>query len=418
MSRELFAADRVGAFANALLSGRQRLTVLAGMTPQLPTTSLAALVSAAVTREVELTVWVADLTGRFEFLDARGRQALMTGQIRVGMYAGSAPRDLASRVERLPGTLYDADRAVANGALAADVCLIRAAGSPDAVDLGSAVCLTRTALDAGIPLAVELSALNTTVTGSAGPPIEDASFVWIDPAPITMAPPARPANAEQHVIAERVARLVPAGATVQVGIGAIAEAIVQRLNPATGIRFHSGTLPASVRRFAESPSGGHHVATSFAPDAGGAPWPKTVALLPVSTTHSPETLGALPSLWAINSAFTVSLDGDADAEWIGGVRAVCGGGQLDFSRAAASSPGGGSVIALASRTRNGASRIISTLGGEYAATTPGALVDAVVTEQGLAILRGLGPEERAAALVEVAHPDDRATLLDAIRTSR
>jgi hypothetical protein len=389
------------------------------MTPQLPSTSLGALISTALTRDVDLTVWVADLTGRFDFLDERGRDALIAGGLRVGMYAGAAPRHLAPHVERHPGTLYDVDRALARGTLAADVCLVRAGGSPDAVDLGSVVGLTPTAIAAGIPLAVELGGAGATAIGSAGPPIRDVTFIWIDHEPASAPPHGRPASSRQQAVAENVVSLLPPEATLQVGIGAVADAIVARLDPSDGMRFHSGTLPAGARRVARSQvGGGPHIATAFAPDAGGEPWPESVRLLPVSTTHSPETLGGLERLWAVNSALTVSLDGDADAEWIGDVRAVCGGGQLDFARAAARSPGGGSVLALASRTNDGASRIVTSLPEGRTATTSGAYVDAIVTEHGVAVLRGLAPEQRAAAIIAIAHPDDRAGLAGAMEVAR
>jgi acyl-CoA hydrolase len=76
------------------------------------------------------------------------------------------------------------------------------------------------------------------------------------------------------------------------------------------------------------------------------------------------------------------------------------------------------VLALASRTNDGASRIVTSLPEGRTATTSGAYVDAIVTEHGVAVLRGLAPEQRAAAIIAIAHPDDRAGLAGAMEVAR
>jgi acetyl-CoA hydrolase len=229
-----------------------------------------------------------------------------------------------------------------------------------------------------------------------------------------------PSDPVRSRIAELVAALIPADATLQVGIGSLAEEIVAAVGPRPALRFHTGTLPNAARRLLGELEGRasapevRHVATSVAPDAGGAQWPGSVTLRPVSETHAPETLAAAHRLWAVNSGLSVDLTGAVNAEWIGEDRTARGGGQLDFARAAAHAERGGSVIALASRTSRGESRIVASLSEAHAPTTAGEHVGFVVTEHGIAALEGLGPEARAEALIAVAHPDDRASLREAI----
>ena len=86
--------------------------------------------------------------------------------------------------------------------------------------------------------------------------------------------------------------------------------------------------------------------------------------------------------------------------------------QIDFARAAHACPNGGSVLALPARARSGAARIVSQT--RYPVTTPGSDVDYVVTEYGVARLHGLTTSERRRALIQLAHPEDRLRLRDAV----
>jgi 4-hydroxybutyrate CoA-transferase len=402
-------AEGLRSFASALLDGRDALTVLAGMSPQQPTASLRALVREAVERGVRLTVWVGDLSGRFAFLDD---DAVLADGVSIGMYAGAAPARLAPSVLRLPGGLWDADRRIAAGDPAIDLCLVRADGGTDELELGNAVGLVPAALAAGAALAVELAPRRESAPGlSRGIPWSDVITWQDDESSLRATTPA----AEDEVrtrIARQVVALLPRGPVLQVGIGSLAEQVIAQLGP-DPVRFHSGTLPAPVRaRLRDEPTpDGSHLATSLAPDAGPEPWPGSLRLAPVTVTHDPATLASLPRLWAVNSALTVDLTGAANAEWMSGARSICGGGQIDFARGATASAGGASVIALASRTSRGASRIVPALPSDEPATTTAEHISIVVTEHGVARLDGLDPEARALALVGVAHPDDRAELL-------
>ena len=132
-----------------------------------------------------------------------------------------------------------------------------------------------------------------------------------------------------------------------------------------------------------------------------------VEFRPASYTHAPQVLSKLTSLVSINSAIEVDLTGQVGAEQAGATYVGAVGGQVDFSRAAALT-GGRSVIALRSTAR-GRSSIKPAL--EFGSvTTARADVDYVVTEHGVAELRGCSLAERARRMIAVAAPEHREHL--------
>jgi 4-hydroxybutyrate CoA-transferase len=276
----------------------------------------------------------------------------------------------------------------------------------------------------GVTVAVEAAAPGAYVPGlcPADPELLRDAIVWDDEGG-SPGPPASAQRAADEVrdrIAANLARIVPPDATLQVGIGSVAEALIGALAGRAGIGLHSGILPSALRaRLAagdftgsgKTVDPGLAVSTGLAPDAGAEPWPASLRLRPIIETHSHEALARHDRLWAINSAFSVDLGGQVNAEWVGGLKVACGAGQLDFARAAHASPGGASVIALPACTSQGRSRIVTRLDTVGAVTTLASEVDYVVTEYGVAPLTGCTLGERARALAAVTHPDYRAALL-------
>jgi 4-hydroxybutyrate CoA-transferase len=119
----------------------------------------------------------------------------------------------------------------------------------------------------------------------------------------------------------------------------------------------------------------------------------------------------LPDFVSINSALEVDLSGQVNAEALG-VRSWSGiGGQFDFVLGASRAPGGRSIIALPATGRGGqVSRIVAALGPGAPVTTPRFLADYVVTEYGVASLRGKSTTARARELTRIAHPAFREDL--------
>ncbi|MGW3471277.1 acetyl-CoA hydrolase/transferase C-terminal domain-containing protein [Saccharopolyspora sp. NPDC000995] len=406
--------------ASRLLAGRTRAVVLAAMWPQQPDGLLAAVIDAARAADIGLTVLFADLTGSLAFLDEAAEHDVLEGRLQLVSVAGAIPKRWSPHIDYLPQSLWDVDRLIGTGEIPVDILLARvvATAKPEHVALGGMVGYTPAALRTGCKVGLEVVP-GHTFAGPEPVPLDRADAVVHGPA----STPRRTIrfSAEQETIGHAVASLVPDGATVQLGLGAVPEAVIPHLRTKRDLGVHSGILSAGIRELIaagvvtghrKTAEPGWHVAT------GVLDWPAHqcpgLALQPVAQTHAPDRLLAQERLWAVNSAFEIDLAGQTNAEFTGGVRVASGGGQADFVRAAHASPGGAAVLALPSRTRQGRSRIVACLPAPHIPTSPGAEIDVVVTEHGTAWLRGRTAREKAAALIAVAHPADRPALSAAV----
>ena len=136
-----------------------------------------------------------------------------------------------------------------------------------------------------------------------------------------------------------------------------------------------------------------------------------IELHPVDYVNNPFIIAQNDNMISINSAIQVDLMGQVNAESIGSKQFSGTGGQVDFVRGAAMSKGGKSIIALPSTAAKGTiSKIVFTLDEGAAVTTSRNDVDYIVTEYGIAHLKGKSLRERAKALIEIAHPDFREEL--------
>lgn len=215
-------------------------------------------------------------------------------------------------------------------------------------------------------------------------------------------------------IAELALELVPADAVVQVGIGGVPEELTARLAGRDGVRFVGMGCDAMIDVVADRATDGPpaisavelmgtHRLMEF---ADGSP---VVEVVPSEVGQSVLRLGRLERLVSVNGAAQVDLAGQVSSERVAG-RCISGvGGSQDFVESARLSPGGLVVIAATS-TAGQRSRIVPRLPSGDPVTLPRHVVDVVVTEQGVADLRGLGEADRRDALIDVAHPDHRAAL--------
>lgn len=137
-----------------------------------------------------------------------------------------------------------------------------------------------------------------------------------------------------------------------------------------------------------------------------------VAMCSSTAGHSAIELADLPRLVSINTAIEVDLTGQVNSEMAGSRQLSGVGGSVDFVEAAYQSDAGRRITVLPSRTASGRSRIVSRLGDGAAVTTLRTTTDLVVTEHGTASLRGRTLDQRATALIAIAHPDDRDVLSD------
>ncbi len=228
-----------------------------------------------------------------------------------------------------------------------------------------------------------------------------------------------------RAIAGHVAELIDDGDTLQVGIGSMGAAVLDALAGHRDVGFHGGMITDGVMRLIDKGvvTGARKqvdVGLAVAGTAlGSADLYARSADLPVlyrptSYTHAPQVLSQLSSLVAVNFAIEVDLTGQVGAEVSRGTYLGAVGGQVDFARAAALT-GKRSIIALRS-TMRGQSSIKFSL-DEGVVTTARADVDCVVTEHGIAHLRGQPLAERRRRLIEIAAPQFRDELAGAVRAA-
>jgi len=216
-------------------------------------------------------------------------------------------------------------------------------------------------------------------------------------------------------IGEQVARFIPDGSTIQTGLGKISTASLRALRGRRHLRIHSGLIPEAVRDLAESGALAPGVSVVGGVAIGSRRLYDRVAdsafrFEPVSHSHAPSVIAAIPRAVSINSALEVDLFGQAYAEFGPGGLMSGPGGASDFARGIWAG-GGLRIVALAaSAARGRVSRIVP----PSDCTGPVSLgrmdTDIVVTEYGAADLRGLDHRERASALIAVAPPDHRERL--------
>ncbi len=222
-------------------------------------------------------------------------------------------------------------------------------------------------------------------------------------------------------IARHCAAYIGDGAVIQTGVGAVPDAILRLLGDRRDLGVHSGMLGDGLVNLVEA---GVITNTRKEIDPGvsinGAligtarlyKWAHrnpALRMTPTSYTHDARVLGRLSRLVTINSALEIDLAGAANAEGSGAAYMGGTGGQVDFVRAGARSPGGHAIIALASTAKAGTiSKITAALSGPV--TTARSEVDIIVTEFGAAELKGQTLAERTRRLTAIAHPDFREEL--------
>lgn len=219
-------------------------------------------------------------------------------------------------------------------------------------------------------------------------------------------------------IGAHIAKLVRDGDHVQVGIGKVPSAALDALRSHQGLVCHGGLISDAMVGLHEAGALDPKrplVCTSVIGTKRVYDWVdarKEVHVYPVSYTHDARVLAGLERLVAINSVLAVDLCGQANAETLDGRQAGGCGGLPDFVRGAQLSNGGRSILALPSTARGGAtSRIVPTLANDIA-SCPRVDADYVVTEHGIADLKYKSLDERAMALIEIADPIFRKSLME------
>lgn len=230
----------------------------------------------------------------------------------------------------------------------------------------------------------------------------------------------------ERLVALHVASLIPDRATLQLGVGTLPAAVAEALSGHRELGMHSGVVSDALVGLVERGivTNAHKGRDAGKTVTGGlfgtqrlrefAQASGSIEMRSADYTHSLSVTASIPNFYTINSAIEIDLTGQVNAEIASGRYLGAVGGQVDFVRAGVASDGGSSIIAFPSSTPDGKhSRIVGSLFGRPV-TTARSDVDVIVTEYGVARLRGVGLQERARRLISIAHPDHRYALVKSL----
>jgi 4-hydroxybutyrate CoA-transferase len=341
------------------------------------------------------------------------------------LFTGPNMRDAVSsgRADYIPVFLSEVPLLFRRGVLPIDVALVQVT-PPDAhgyCSLGVSVDATIAAVQTARFVVAQINPNMPRSLGDGNIHVSRFHAVCESATPIITASYAQPSEVEVQV-GRNVAALVQDGATLQLGIGSIPNAVLAELMHHKNLGIHSemfsdgvldlverGVITNSLKKKHPFKTVAGFVMGSrrlydYIHDNPG------VLLLDIAYVNNPRVIEQNPRVTAINSAIEVDITGQVCADSIGS-RIYSGvGGQMDFMRAAALCDDGKPIIALPSVTSRGESRIVCHLKPGAGVVTTRAHVHWVVTEYGAVNLYGKNLRERAHLLMSIAHPDHREEL--------
>lgn len=327
-----------------------------------------------------------------------------------------------------PCLLHEVPGLIRTGRLPIDAVLIQVTRPESgACSLGVSVDILKAAVESAKYVVAQVNPQLPWSSGDSFVRVEDIdAFVEHEEPLVELAPPEPTAAALW--IGRYVAQLIDDGCTIQAGIGGIPDAILSSLEGKRELGVHSEMISDGVLRLMRRGvvtgsrktlhpgqvvagfclgSKGLYEAVNRNPD---------FQFFPVDYVNNPAVIARNDRMVAINSALQIDLTGQVAADSIGHRFYSGVGGQADFVRGAAASKGGRSIIALPSTAKAGsASRIVAALNEGTGVVTTRADVDFIVTEYGIASLKGKTVRERAIALIQVAHPEFRGELIAAAK---
>ena len=327
------------------------------------------------------------------------------------------------RVDFRPISYFGIHRLLTDQATTIDTAVVQVA-PPDTRDqcsLGPAIEFMPSVLTRASRVFGVINPNVPRLPGSPSVPLERFEAISRSSSPLATYEVGKPSPAAGELV-EHLATLIPSGSTVQVGLGKIPAQLLRVLGARRDLSLHSGLISDAVLELADfgalraEPAICTGVAIGSAAFYARLAAQRGLSFAEVGFTHSPQTLSRISGLRAVNSALQLDLFGQVNAEMLDGQYVSGPGGLPDFARAAHLDPEGLSIIALHATDGSGSlSRIVPRLGVDAVISVPQYDVDAVVTEYGVALLRGQSLGERARRLCAIAHPDHRAELIKASR---
>lgn len=347
-----------------------------------------------------------------------------------GFFLGGSTRKAVEegRADFTPSFFSEVPRLFRSGLMPVDVALIQVT-PPDAegyCSYGLSADYTQAAAESA---RIVIAQMNRQLprTGGAKIALDRLTYVVEQDDPVLELKPPEIGDIERQ-IGENVAGLIPDGATLQLGIGAIPDAVLLFLGDKKDLGIHSEMFSDGVVHLAErgvitnakkTLHPGKFVCSFLMGSRKLYDFVNNnpaVEMLAVDYVNDPYVIGQHDNMMSINSALQVDLMGQVNAEMIGSRQFSGIGGQVDFVRGTSRSKGGKSIIAMPSTAANGKlSRICLELDRGAAVTTSRTDVHHIVTEYGVAQLRGKTLRQRAEALIAIAHPDFREALRQGLR---
>ncbi len=359
--------------------------------------------------------------GRAPYADPEYADTFFTRSLFVGANVRKAINE--GRGDYLPVFLSEVPQMFRSGILPLDVALLQVS-APDKhgyCSLGTSVDVARSAFESA---SIVIAQVNPRVPRTLGDGLihkDRIDYIVHHESPLPELPAEEPGETELK-IGEYVAELIDDGATLQMGIGAIPNAVLRSLTNHRNLGIHTEMFSDGVMDlYHKGAITGIHKKTHPGKMVAGFVYGSrelydfiddnpAVAMLDIGYINDAAVIRRNPKVTAINSAIEVDLTGQVCADSIGTYHYSGVGGQMDFIRGAALSPDGKPIIALPSVTGKGISRITPFLNQGAGVVTTRAHVHYVITEYGVANLYGKTLSERAKALIAIAHPDHRDKL--------
>lgn len=329
----------------------------------------------------------------------------------------------SGRADYIPVFLSEIPALFRRGFLPIDVAMIHVS-SPDKhgfCSLGISVDIARAAVDCAKFVIAQINPQMPRTIGDALVHVDDIHAMVESDEPLIEAPiPA--ISAVEQAIGRHIAGLIEDGATLQMGIGAIPNAVLSSLTNHKDLGVHTemfsdGVIPLvesgviTGRKKAKHPGkivAGFVMGTKrlydFVDDN------PQVLMLDIAYVNDTTVIRRNPKVTAINSAIEIDLTGQVCADSIGTLQYSGVGGQMDFIRGASLSEDGKPIIALQSTTSKGDSKIVPFLKEGAGVVSTRAHVHYIATEYGVTNLYGKNLHQRAAELIKLAHPSHREAL--------
>lgn len=347
------------------------------------------------------------------------------------LFVGGSTRKAVEegRADYTPCFFHEAPKLFREGLLPVDVAFLQVS-EPDEngnCSFGVSVDYTQPAAETAKMRIAQINK-NMPYTYGNGIHLKDIDYIVLKDEPLIELQPPKIGETEKK-IGGYVASLIHDGDTLQLGIGAIPDAVLTFLGDKKDLGIHSEMFSDGVVDLAEK---GIITNKKKTIDQGKflscflmgtkklydfVDHNPDVEMKPVDYTNDPFVVAQIDNIISINSAMQVDLMGQVNAEMIGPRQFSGVGGQVDFVRGASRARGGKAIIAMPSTTGKGKiSKIVAYLDKGSAVTTSRNDVDYIITEYGIAALKGQTLRQRAAALIAIAHPDFRAELTKEFET--